>query len=76
MGLFIDCDYLPMLFGVGTNRNILHKRQRENLFQMNGQNIPDRKRYKMDTNAFFDLGNQSKDDENTCSEDDSDTGED
>ena len=69
-------NYLPMLFGVDTNRNILHKRERENIFKMNGQNIPDRKRYKMDTNSVFDLGNVSEDDESTCSEDEINDGED
>ena len=43
---------------------------------MNGQNIPDRKRYKMDTNSVFDLGNVSEDDESTCSEDEINDGED
>ena len=76
MGFFIECDYLSMLFGVDTKRNILHKRERENIFKMNGQNIPDRKRYKMDTNSVFDLGNVSEDDESTCSEDEINYGED
>ena len=67
MELYIKCDYLKTLFGVDTDRNKLHKAQRLILFRMNGEEIADRKRYKIE-DQFLGIKNDEDEEEDICNE--------
>lgn len=64
MELYIEYDYLKDLFGVDTDRSKKHKRQREILFEMNGNTIAKRKRYEI-KGKFLGIDENSSDIE-TC----------
>ena len=67
MELYVEFNYLKDLFGVDTDRSKVHKRQREILFQMNGNTISNRKRYKIKGNFLGTDVNSS--DIETCDDD-------
>ena len=45
LSCFMECDFLPQLFGASSNRNNKHKDARKHIFEQNGTEIVQRKRY-------------------------------
>ena len=70
LALFMDCNFLPQLFGDNSTRKDEHKNARKFIFEQNGTDIVPRKLYTIEDNEnMFEESNESSDDE-SCGESD------
>ena len=61
LSCFMECDFLPEIFGASSNRNDKHKDARKYIFEQNGIEIVQRKRYAIEEDE--DIFEESSDDE-------------